>query len=60
MLLLLNNIGFDPPLILIIIIFSLWGLSIIIGISIYLYKKYKKYKRTQLIDGLDNNPYSEL
>ena len=60
MLLLLNNIGFDPPLILIIIIFSLWGLSIIIGISIYLYKKYKKYKRTQLIDGLDNNQYSEL
>lgn len=60
MLLLLNNIDFDPGVILIIVIFSLWGLSLIIGVLIYFYKKYKKNKKTQLTDELDNNPYSQL
>ncbi len=60
MLLVTNRIDIDPGLILLIIIFSLWGLSCIIALCIYLYKRFKKKKKfTEEIDKYEN-PYSEL
>jgi hypothetical protein len=62
LLLLSNNIDIDPGVILFIVVFSIWGLSCVIALFVYLYKKYKKRNKfiEQTEEYKNNNPYSEL